>query len=210
MGEVHLVNAQSTSAATNYGAIVDSSGNLLVKSAAGSAVIGQVSIDQTTPGTTNLVVVADQTVAITVSVTLTVGATYATGDFVGTSATPITFANAVRTSGGSATLRSVTISDPAASTAAALELWLFNATVTPPADSAAWDLSDADGLKCVGVVPIPTTAQFLSSATSVMHVGNLGLQFHCAATSLFGALVTRGSPTYTGTLQVKLDIEYDG
>lgn len=153
--------------------------------------------------------VADATVAITVSVTLTVGASYATGDFVGTSATPISFANAVRTSAGSATLRSVTISDPAASTAAALELWLFNATVTPPADSAAWDLSDANGLKCVGVIAIPTTAQFLSSATGVLHVGALGLQFHCAATTLFGALVTRGSPTYTGTLQVTLEIEYD-
>lgn len=153
--------------------------------------------------------VSDATVNVTVSVTLTVGATYATGDFVGTTSTPISFANAVRTSGGSATIRSITISDPAASTAAALELWLFNATVTPPADSAAWNLSDADGLKCVGVIPIPTTAQFVSSATGVMHVGALGLQFHCAATTLFGALVTRGSPTYTGTLQVMLEIEYD-
>ncbi len=176
---------------------------------AGTALLGKVGIDQTTPGTTNLTAVADNTAVITVSVTLTVGATYASGDFVGTSATPISFANAVRTSGGSATLRSVTISDPAASTAAALELWLFNATVTPPADSAAWALSDPDGLLCVGVVPIATTAQFLSSATGVMHVGNLGLQYHCAATTLFGALVTRGTPTYTGTLQVKLDVEYD-
>lgn len=149
------------------------------------------------------------TAKITVSVTLTVGATYATGDFVGTSSTPISFANAVRTSGGSARLRSVTISDPAASTAAALELWLFNATVTVPADSAAWNLSDADGLKCVGVVSIPTTAQYLSSATGVMHVGGLSTQYHCAATTLFGALVTRGSPTYTGTLQVIPEIEYD-
>lgn len=153
--------------------------------------------------------VSDATVAIAVTVTLTVGATYASGDFVGTSATPISFANAVRTAAGSATLRSVTISDPAASAAVALELWLFNATVTPPADSSAWNLSDADGLKCVGVVSIPTTAQYLSSATGVMHVGGLGLQFHCAATTLFGALVTRGAPTYTGTLQVTLEIEYD-
>lgn len=153
--------------------------------------------------------VSDATVVITVGVTLTVGATYASGDFVGTSTTPISFANAVRTSGGSATIRSITISDPAASPAAALELWLFNATITPPADSAAWNLSDADGLKCVGVISIPTTAQFLSSATGVLHVGLLGLQFHCAATTLFGALVTRGTPTYTGTLQVMLEIEYD-
>lgn len=156
-----------------------------------------------------LYVVADPTVAIAASVTLTVGATYAAGDFVGTSAAPISFANAARVSGGSGTIRSVTISDPSASTAAALELWLFNATVTPPADSAAWNLSDADGLKCVGVIQIPTTAQFLSSATGVMHVGLLGLQFHCAATTLFGALVTRGTPTYTGTLQVMLEIEQD-
>ena len=180
-------------------ATVDSSGNLLVKAG----------IDQTTPGTTNLVAVANQTVAITVSVTLTVGGSYASGDFVGTNGAPISFANAVRTSGGSATLRSVTISDPAASAAVALELWLFNATVTPPNDSAAWNLTDSDGLKCVGIVSIPTTAQFLSSATGVMHVGGLGLQFHTAATTLFGALVTRGAPTYSGTLQVKLEIEYD-
>lgn len=174
---------------------------------AGSAASGV----QTIQGVASMtqVNVADQTVNITVSVTLSVGGSYATGDYVGTSATPITFANAVKTSGGSATIRSITISDPAASTAAALELWLFNATMTPPTDSAAWDCSDANGLKCVGVISIPTTAQFLSSATGVMHVGNLGLQFHCAATSLFGAFVTRGSPTYTGTLQVMLEIEYD-
>lgn len=153
--------------------------------------------------------VSDATVNITVSVTLTVGATYAAADFVGTSSTPISFANAVRTSGGSATLRAVTISDPAASVAAVLELWLFNATVTPPADSAAWSLSDADGLKCVGILSIPTTSQFLSSVTGVLHLNNLQLQYHCAATTLFGALVTRGAPTYTGTLQVMLEIEYD-
>jgi hypothetical protein len=145
--------------------------------------------------------------SIPVSVTLTVGATYVSGDFVGTSATPITFANAAASAAGSGFVRSVTISDPAASTATALELWLFNATVTPPADSAAWNLSDADGLKCVGVIPIPTGAQFLSSATGVMHVSNVNLRYTCAATSLFGALVTRGAPTYTGTLQVMLEVE---
>src|SRR5512139_4042286 len=143
---------------------------------AGSALVGSVSIDQTTPGTTNLISTSKRTAVITVSVTLTVGATYVANDFVGTTNTPITFANAVASSGGSGTVRSVTISDPAASTATALELWLFNATITPPADSAAWDLSDANGLKCVGVISIPTTAQFLSSATGVMSVGNLGLQ----------------------------------
>lgn len=152
-------------------------------------------------------VTANSPLAIPVSVTLTVGATYASGDFVGTSATPITFANAARTSGGEGVLVSLTISDPAASAAAALELWLFNATVTPPADSSAWNLSDADGLKCVGIVSIPTTAQFLSSATGVMSVNNINLKYNCAATSLFGCLVTRGAPTYTGTLQVTLQVE---
>lgn len=174
---------------------------------AGSAAAGV----QTVQGAPSMVplTVADQTTNITVSVTLTVGATYASGDFVGTSTTPISFANAVRTTGGSATIRAITISDPAASTAAALELWLFNATVAPPADSAAWALSDADGLKCVGVTSFATTDQFLSSATGIIHKNNLQIQYHCAATTLFGALVTRGTPTYTGTLQVMLEIEYD-
>jgi len=151
-------------------------------------------------------VTANSPLAIPVSVTLTVGATYASGDHVGTSATPISFANAARVSGGEGIIHSLTISDPAASAAVALELWLFNATVTPPADSAAWDLSDADGLKCVGIISIPTTAQFLSSATGVMSVNNINLKYNCAATTLFGCLVTRGAPTYTGTLQITLQV----
>jgi hypothetical protein len=158
-------------------------------------------------GLAGSVFVKPQIATLTASVTLSVGATYATGDFVGTSATPISFTSAARTSGGGGKIVSLTISDPAASTAAALELWLFNATVTVPNDSAAWNLSDADGLKCVGVISIPTTAQFLSSATSVMNVNNINLQYSCAATTLFGALVTRGSPTYTGSLQVRLEVE---
>lgn len=148
-----------------------------------------------------------QTASIPVSVTLTVGATYATGDHVGTSGTPISFANAARVAGGSGKIVSLVISDPAASTAAALELWLFNATVTPPADSAAWTISDADSLKLVGVIPIPTTAQFASALNGNMSVNNINLQYTCAATTLFGCLVTRGAPTYTGTLQVKLEVE---
>lgn len=164
-----------------------------VATIAGSAHIGEVT--------------ANSPICIVTSVTLTVGATYASGDFVGTSATPITFANAARTTAGDGIIHSVTISDPAASAAVALELWLFNATVTPPADSAAWDLSDANGLKCVGVINIPTTAQYLSSATGVMSLNNIGLKYNCAATSLFGCLVTRGAPTYTGTLQVTLAVE---
>jgi hypothetical protein len=149
----------------------------------------------------------DVPLTITVSVTLTVGATYAAADFVGTSSTPITFANAARLTGGSGKVVSLAISDPAASAAVAAELWLFNATVTPPADSAAWTISDADALKCVGVIPIPTTAQYLSALNGTMSVNNINLEYTCATTSLFGCLVTRGAPTYTGTLQVALAVE---
>lgn len=170
---------------------------------------GRAQVNGDTSMTPLLVTPASTVTLSSGTITLTVGATYASGDFVGTSSTPISFTGAARTSGGGGKIVSLTVSDPAASTATALELWLFSATITPPADSAAWDLSDASGLLCEGVISIPTTAQYVSSATGVMSVNNIDMRYKCAATTLFGALVTRGAPTYTGSLVVKLRVELD-
>ena len=87
----------------------------------------------------------------------------------------------------------------------ALELWLFSATVTPAAANAAHSISDAHAALCVGV--ISSGPYYASALNSVSVAKGVALPFKCAATTLFGILVTRGAPTYTASgLTVSLQI----
>jgi hypothetical protein len=182
-------------------------GNQIVEVAGGSAILGKVSIDQTTPGTTDRVT-AGALVDLTVTPTLSAAGQYVTGDYIGQTTTPESFSGAVRTTAGSAIVTSLTIADKQATAAVAMELWLFSATFTAPTDNAAWAISDAEALTCVGVIPITTDRWFASSNNKVYSDNNLGLVVKCAATSLFYALVARGTtPTWSaGDLQLTLGI----
>ena len=89
-----------------------------------------------------------------------------------------------------------------------LELWLFSSTVTPAAANAAHSISDADAAKCIGV--ISSGPYYASALNSVSVARNVALPVKCDATSLFGILVTRGTPTYGATdLTVSLLIQED-
>uniref|UniRef100_A0A6M3J9I7 Uncharacterized protein n=1 Tax=viral metagenome TaxID=1070528 RepID=A0A6M3J9I7_9ZZZZ len=137
-------------------------------------------------------------IEITVTPTLTVGATYVSGDFVGTSSTGMTFANAARVSGGTGRITRANLHDYVVASVAA-ELWLFS--VTPaglPADSAAFTLTD--NLTCIGVIPFNTYYASALNSISNGEIPNGGIPYKCATTSLFGALVTRGAPAYTNGL----------
>jgi hypothetical protein len=145
---------------------------------------------------------------LTATPTLTVAGAYGANDFVGTSATAITFANAVGAAGGYATIISARLHDYALQSAAA-ELWLFNAAPTPPNDNAAWSISDADVLKCIGVIVFDT--YYTSALNSIAEGRNLPkkIKAAAAATSIYGCLVTRGAPTYaTGDVTVTLELEW--
>lgn len=162
---------------------------------AGSAHIGQV---------------GGETVYVQSTPVMSVGSSYATGDYIGTTTTPQSFASAVRTSGGKAVIQSITISDKNTNAAVPLELWLFSATFVAPTDSAAWAISDAEALTVVGIIPITTDRWFASSNNKVYSDNNVGLVISCAATSLFYALVARGAPTLaSGDLQISLGISQD-
>ena len=93
----------------------------------------------------------------TVSVTpvLTVAATYASGDYVGTSLVPMTFADVVAENGRYGYVVGCTIVDDALQSVDG-ELWLFDTTFTAPADSAAWTVSAAILKTCIGVIPFST------------------------------------------------------
>lgn len=151
-----------------------------------------------------------QVVQIDCSPVLTVHANYATGDYVGTSGVPIVIPEAARVNGGSGRFKSIMIIDKANAKVAG-ELWFFDDTITPPADSAAWSITDADAMKCIGVVAIG--ASYYASALNAVaqdHTNNIG--FKCALTSrnIYACFVTRGAPTYAdGDLVFRFNIIQD-
>jgi len=147
---------------------------------------------------------------VSVTPVLTVHATYVTGDFIGTSAAPMTFSSCARVAGGTGMVTGCVLVDYALQSVAG-ELWLFDATVTAPNDSAAWTLSDADMLKCIGVIPFTT---YYASAANSVSFGNPAspIVFKCgsALKELYGCFVTRGSPTYaSGDLTFRLRVLQD-
>lgn len=144
----------------------------------------------------------------------------ATGDYCGTDTVPQAFdlSNVITNAGATATIRSVKIVDYTTTAAVALELWLFDRTFTAPADNAAWTVTDADALNCVGVIPIATTGWYASAANKVFtdNTANLpvtlspptiteGIQTTAGGTSLFYAIVARGAtPAWTTAAGLKL------
>lgn len=130
---------------------------------------------------------------------------YASGDCLHTAV--LSFLNAVYASGGTGTIKKLVVVDADLQSVAG-ELWLFNATVTPAAANAAHSISDADAAKCVGVIPF---GPYYASALNSVSVATPSLPFRITTgTTLFGILVTRGTPTYTAAgLQVSLFIAQD-
>jgi hypothetical protein len=144
-------------------------------------------------------------ISISQTPTITAGA-YSAKDCVGGL---LTFANATRVTGGSAVLNTVLIIDND-DEKAGLELWLFNANPTVAADNAAMTFSDANMLKFIGMVPIPTADYGSLANNGAATVRGVGLEFASASTSIYGQLKCTGTPTYTATsdLTVVLAIEY--
>ena len=127
----------------------------------------------------------------------TAGAQHA-GDFVGTDHTPITFADCARVNGGTGHIVSGLFLDGDLQSIAA-ELWLFNYPITSLGhDNAAFTVSDAEMVYCVGILPFST---YYAGALNSLSRGvpSALIEFQCQENSraLYGAFVTRGAPTYT-------------
>lgn len=131
---------------------------------------------------------------------------YEAGDAVGAL---MTFANAAATSGGSIHVEGVTIVDED-SQLTAVDLVLFRASITAPTDDAVFDPTDAELLDCVGVVKFFQADYSTFNDNSVAHK-DTALTAKLSGTSLFGVLVTRGTPTYasTSSIHVTLTIVQD-
>lgn len=206
-------------------------GGRMFKVDVNSVVADNVSISQATPGTTNGVVVNSGTLTgvTTVStltsgnvggftaisqstVVMSVAGAYATGDYMGTSTTPQSFASVVRTSGGTGIIKSILISDKIVTANVAMELWIIDRTFTAPTDNAAWDLSDANMLFVQAVIPIATTGWYASSAGQVYFDGTLSIPIKpSTGTGIFYALVARGTtPAFTSAdLTISISVLQD-
>ena len=163
--------------------------------------IGDVDVTSIAAGETHIGQVGGEGTTITLIPTVTVGA-YSEGDAVGGL---LTFPNAGRASGEGSVLTDVLIIDDAGQDAE-LELWLFNATFTAIADNAAWAPTEADLEKCIAVISTTGGTWRAAGTPSVINI-ECTRRIDITGTSLFGQLVTRGTPTFAAVDDVTVKIK---
>jgi len=140
--------------------------------------------------------------AISQSPTVSASPAYSTGDVIGTK---LTFAAAVLAAGGSGLVQSVNIDSKSAQTGA-MDLILFNADPSSSTftDNAALAVNAADFDKVLGVVHVTDWTNL--GTPSFAQAQNLALPFTLAATSLFGVLVARSTPTLGSTSDLTISV----
>lgn len=147
-------------------------------------------------------VAAPRAIQCTVAQTVT-AAIYASGNVVGAK---ISCPNAVRGEGMGGIIQTVWVSDKAGNSTS-YEFWPFNAdpSATTVTDKSAIAINAADLAKVAGP-PIAITGTMLgaSATMGITGLGGIGQAFKLAATNttLYGILVTRGTPTYASTSDV--------
>lgn len=143
------------------------------------------------------------TLRATQAPTIISGATYAAGSVVGGL---LTFVGMARAPAQGGVLQSAVLRDKSGQNAS-YDLFLFDAAPMAPSDKTAIALSAADLAKCVGVVSFSGQVLGAASTMGVQTVGGLGFAFKLTSgTTLYGILVTRGTPTYAGTADVSVDL----
>lgn len=152
-------------------------------------------------------VTAPRTIQCAVTQTVTANSAYASGNAVGGK---ITCANAARGPGLGGIIQTVWVSDKAGNNVP-YEFWPFNAdpSATTVTNKTAIAINTADLTKVAGP-PIAISGVYLG-ATATMGIvgfGGLGQAFKLASdnTTMYGILVTRGTPTYTSTSDVTVNI----
>lgn len=156
---------------------------------------------------TNTVTVAGNVGSFTTVIkdtTAVTAAAYSAGNAVGGKRT---LANAVRVSGGTGILQSVTLLDRA-NQKAAMTLFIFDAdpSAATLTDKTAFVFS-TDDLKVVAQVPINAGDYVTTNSKAFVTYGGLGIPVKAASgTTLYAALVTSGTPTFAATTDVQLEV----
>ncbi len=135
--------------------------------------------------------------------TITSGSAYASGNVVGGL---LTFANMARVAGQGGVLQGGFLKDKSGNNTP-YDLFLFDAAPVTPTDKTAVALVAADLAKSIGVMSFSGAALGASSTMGVMTVAGFGMPFKLTSgTTIYGVLVTRGTPTYSGTADVSVDL----
>lgn len=135
---------------------------------------------------------------------------YVTGDYMGASSDAMEFDSTDLADGSAGLICAAVLIDKDVSSdtgAKSCELWLFDTEPTPPANSAAWSLSDADAAKCIGVIAFST--YYASALNNVARAENLTIPFKYASdsSSIWGCLVARDTTIHSqNALTVRLAI----
>lgn len=143
---------------------------------------------------TNPVPVEADGATIAVTPTVTAGA-YSAGDCVGGK---LSFAGAARKATGGGVVKDIVIIDDAGQDVE-LELWLFGADFTAPGDNAAWAPVEAELHTLVGIISTADGAWFAAGTPSAARVECSQRYDLTSGTTLYGQLVTRGTPTFAAT-----------
>lgn len=168
------------------------SGTIIIKGKASDDAGGAMITDMTVSG---------EGITISQTPTVTAAGAYTANDVVGGL---LTFAGAARVAGYGGIIKDMIILDDAGQDAA-LELWLFNATFTAIADNGPWAPSEADLRKLVAIIDTGSGAWFAAGTPSAARV-EANQRYDLVGTSLFGQLVTRGTPTFVATDDVTVII----
>lgn len=133
---------------------------------------------------------------------VTASSIYAAGNAVGAKRT---FASALRAP-LTGVLNSVTLLDRSNSKAA-MTLYIFddNPTAATITDKAAF-VFNADDLKVIAQVNIGAGDYVTNNSKAIAHVSGLGIPLKGVATTLYGVLVTSGTPTFAATSDVQLGL----
>jgi hypothetical protein len=217
---VHITNGvpdSGTGNITTLGAVVEALGSPMqqtggsVTVAAGTNIIGNVGIDQTTPGTTDSVSVKSQGFGAAVSLTRTADTNaYAANDVIGSatgSTAALTFAN-MGPSGKEIMITSVALeidADAIITGETSYRLYLYNGT--PPSalgDNAAFDLPSGDRASFLGYVDLGTPVDL--GSTLYVETNGVNKQVTLSGTGLFGYLVTNGAYTPTSARIYKITL----
>ncbi len=156
--------------------------------------------------------VGGETAVVTSTITMSAAGAYATGEYMGTSTTPQSFAAASRVASGTGVIKSIFISDKITNANVVMELWLFSDAFVAPTDNAAWAISDTEQLTFLGAIDIVTTGWKANVNGQVYYDGTICIPIKLGSTkALWYALVARGTtPAFTsGDLTIGLGILQD-
>lgn len=152
--------------------------------------------------TANIGNVGGKTAKVTVTPTVTASSAYASGNVVGGK---LTFSSALLTA-GSGVLESIWVSITTAITATfVLAIFDTNPTNSTWTDKSAAAINASDIPFLVGIYTLATAQSNLGTHT-IYNLDGIGKAINAGATTLYGVLVTTGTPTFGSTSAVKISI----